>query len=872
MKKRIITMMMALTVFCSSIIPGTEVKAAAGTEDTAATTYYVSTLHGKDSNDGKSQSKPFYSLQKINELQLNPGDKILLECGSVFQDGYLHLYEQSGSKEAPIVIDQYGQGAMPVIDTNGQGVWYQNYGYRLDANSHVKNGYVSSSVLLYDTEYIEINNLEIVNDATDIEAVYNEAHVMNRTGVAAIAQNKGTIDHIHLNGLNIHDVYGNVYDKHMNNGGIYFTAALPRDAVQEGNEFTSESGISRYNDILIENCNVRKVNRWGIAVGYTAYWNKFTQKAIDSEVISKYGATNVVIRNNYIKDPGGDAITTMYCDKPLVEYNISDGAAQQINTEDYINIDGRGGRVAAAIWPWKCKDAVFQYNEAFDTANGDRGNDDGQAWDADSGDGTVYQYNYSHNNSGGCVMFCLGQAYQNTFRYNISQNDLKGAMDIAGNPDAHVYNNVFYMKEGVPFVRTRNNGGNLTAENNIIYYSGDVPMQDTWTKNGLKGLVYDNNLYYNYTSVPEGDEHAVNVAKDTQVFQNAGSAPTSTTGWINYHNDTGTRSMFDGYKLAEGSPAIRAGKIINDANGKKLCETDFFGNEISAGEIPDIGVHKYQEKESLLLPQAPQKAEAGEISEDSATISWSAVSDPVGIKEYKIILDGAVFMTVDNPDELTDPETGMISVKAANLRPGKTYTFSVVAYDNENLASQPVSFTFTTAEKQVMPNPPAEDLDKKDDNTEEKVSSIKLDKENWTLYTKKEKTVQLTASLSNLSGIVRWSSSKPSVADVSAAGLVTAKKSGTTVITAEIGSCKASCTITVKKPSLTVKKQVTVKKGKKAKLNVKALPKGKITYKSSSKKIAKVTNKGIVTGLKKGRCKITVKCNGVKKTVRVKVK
>ncbi len=872
MKKRIITMMMALTVFCSSIIPGTEVKAAAGTEDTAATTYYVSTLHGKDSNDGKSQSKPFYSLQKINELQLNPGDKVLLECGSVFQDGYLHLYEQSGSKEAPIVIDQYGQGAMPVIDTNGQGVWYQNYGYRLDANSHIKNGYVSSSILLYDTEYIEINNLEIVNDATDIEAVYNEAHVMNRTGVAAIAQNKGTIEHIHLNGLHIHDVYGNVYDKHMNNGGIYFTVALPRDAVQEGNEFTSASGISRYDDVLIENCNVQRVNRWGIAVGYTAYWNKFSQKAIDSEVIKEYGATNVVIRNNYIKDPGGDAITTMYCDKPLVEYNISDGAAQQINTEDYVNVDGRGGRVAAAIWPWKCKDAVFQYNEAFDTANGDRGNDDGQAWDADSGDGTVYQYNYSHNNSGGCVMFCLGQAYQNTFRYNISQNDLKGAMDIAGNPDAHVYNNVFYMKEGVSFVRTRNNGGKLNAENNIIYYSGDTPMQDTWTKNGLKGLVYDNNLYYNYASVPEGDEHAVNVAKGTQVFQNAGSAPTSTTGWINYHNDTGTRSMFDGYKLAEGSPAIGAGKIINDANGKKLCETDFFGNEISAEEIPDIGVHKYQEKETLLLPQAPQKAEAGEISEDSATISWPAVSDPVGIKEYRIMLDGAVFMTVDNPDELTDPETGMISVKAANLQPGKTYTFSIVAYDNENLASQPVSFTFTTAEKQVIPNPPAEDPDKKDDHTEEKVSSIKLDKENWTLYTKKEKTVQLTASLSNLSGIVRWSSSKPSVANVSAAGLVTAKKSGTTEITAEIGSYKASCTITVKKPSLTVKKQVTVKKGKKVKLNVKALPKGKITYKSSSKKIAKVTNKGIVTGLKKGSCKITVKCNGVKKTVKVKVK
>ena len=69
------------------------------------------------------------------------------------------------------------------------------------------------------------------------------------------------------------------------------------------------------------------------------------------------------------------------------------------------------------IWPWKCKDAIFQYNEAFDTCQ----NQDGQAWDADYGDGTVYQYNYSHNNGGGSVMFCGGEAINNIFRYNISQ-------------------------------------------------------------------------------------------------------------------------------------------------------------------------------------------------------------------------------------------------------------------------------------------------------------------------------------------------------------------------------------------------------------------------------------------------------------------
>ena len=60
----------------------------------------------------------------------------------------------------------------------------------------------------------------------------------------------------------------------------------------------------------------------------------------------------------------------------------------------------RGGKVAAAIWPWKCKDALFRFNEAADT----RLNQDGMAYDADSGDGTVYEYNFSRQNEGGCCL------------------------------------------------------------------------------------------------------------------------------------------------------------------------------------------------------------------------------------------------------------------------------------------------------------------------------------------------------------------------------------------------------------------------------------------------------------------------------------
>ena len=320
MKKKVLSLLLSLTMLVSAL-PAAAPAFAADAGDTAAgTTYYVSTLDGNDNNSGMSEEQAFYSLQKINELTLQPGDKVLLESGSVFTNGYLHI-KGSGTAEAPIVIDKYGEGNDPVIATNGQGVWYQDYGKALDSSSHRYKGYVSSSILLYDVEYVEISNLELTNDDVFYNVYYSDVDKMNRTGVAVVAQNRGTIDHVYLKNLNVHDVDGNVYDKHMNNGGIYFTVFQPKNE--------AETGISRYDDVLIEGCEVNTVSRWGIAVGYTAYWNQFTTAEISDEVSETYGSTNVVIRNNYIKDAGGDAITTMYCHRPLIEYNVSDGAARE---------------------------------------------------------------------------------------------------------------------------------------------------------------------------------------------------------------------------------------------------------------------------------------------------------------------------------------------------------------------------------------------------------------------------------------------------------------------------------------------------------------------------------------------------------------
>ena len=102
---------------------------------------YVSSVNGDDANSGYAPEKAFRSLRKVNQMEIQPGDQILLERGSVFVGEYLHLY-RGGTKEAPVVVDAYGEGALPRIETDGNGIWYQNYGGYLERLSVLSGSFI----------------------------------------------------------------------------------------------------------------------------------------------------------------------------------------------------------------------------------------------------------------------------------------------------------------------------------------------------------------------------------------------------------------------------------------------------------------------------------------------------------------------------------------------------------------------------------------------------------------------------------------------------------------------------------------------------------------------------------------------------------
>ena len=125
--------------------------------------------------------------------------------------------------------------------------------------------------------------------------------------------------------------------------------------------------------------------------------------------------------------------------------------------------------------------------------------------------------------------------------------------------------------------------------------------------------------------------------------------------------------------------------------------------------------------------------------------------------------------------------------------------------------------------------------------------------------TKKVLYVGKTSQLKvvNWKKAVKWSSSNNKVVKVSSKGKITAVKTGTATVKARIAKKTLTCKVTVKSPGMSVKKAVLYVKGKSLQLKVNGVS-GKTVWSSANKKIVKVSSKGKITAVKKGKTAVTV--------------
>ena len=519
------------------------------------TTYYISISDGDDNNDGKSESKPFKNLGKINSITFSAGDKIKFKNGDSWK-GYLKI-RGSGSSGSPIVIDSYGNSnSKPVIDGHG----YQ------------------ASVFLQNVEYIEINNLELKNEASHRKSDgtlrlmddSNRNGMDERFGILVLRFGAGkNINHIKVSNVKISNIYptpSNQDNKHKGYGMRF--------------ESYNDGDINYYDGITIDNVDISLTGHYGIHIV-----NRMNGAQAD------YYHRNIKITNSKFYDTGGSGIVIARSKNILVENSEFKGTGS--------TKDSRMWERGSGLWTYTCNDAVIQKN-IFENAYGPQ---DSFGAHIDWGcERVVVQYCLSKNNFGGFVEI-LGENLNCGYRYNISigdgtrtgahngkifwVSDFAGTNRRVGSKNNFIYNNTVYVPSTNPVtgqamspdLLIRENTEETYVYNNLIYISSGAKM-NILTNNDMDLNFFRNNLYFGNVTIDNNtafEHHSSEIMVDPKLVNPGSEDP----------ND---------YKLKSDSPAIGKGILINGSNNSSNFiqnngGRDYFGNPVSNSEKPNIGAY-----------------------------------------------------------------------------------------------------------------------------------------------------------------------------------------------------------------------------------------------------------------------------------------
>ncbi|GLZ75349.1 hypothetical protein Afil01_01560 [Actinorhabdospora filicis] len=476
-----------------------------------------------------TQAAPYSSLAQVNALTLAPGDQVLFKRGAACSGGLRP--SGSGTAAAPVRIGAYGTGtARPVI--NGGGAVY-------------------AGVHLYNVQHYTVSGLEITNKG---------ATAAERNGllveIADIGVGRGYL----IDDVLVHDVNGG--DTKASNG------------IQI--RVSGTTTPTRFDGVVVRNSEIHAVDREGLTTGSS--WNC---RAIYGCTAPENwtASTNVVFQGNKVHDIAGDGIVMRVADGAIVEHN------------EVYEVAVRSPGNNAGLWTIDSDGTVIQFNEVHHVRRMP-GTNDGTAFDSDYGNrGVVFQYNYSHHNEGGFMLFCgaCGGSASSTgtiVRYNLSVDDGSRILYAVGEKAAQIYNNVFVL------------GASSTT---AIIQDGSGSTFTTWTNNVIHNLGTGG-----YTG---GSDHTWRA--NTFYGSHPASEPADPA------KSTADPLLTDGYRLAAGSPARGTGATVPGNGGR-----DYYGGPVPAVCAPDRGLHQASAFDDATCAR-PNLAANGDF-ETGTPAGWSA--------------------------------------------------------------------------------------------------------------------------------------------------------------------------------------------------------------------------------------------------------
>tara|TARA_B100001173_G_scaffold121213_1_gene105364 strand:- start:4181 stop:5824 length:1644 start_codon:yes stop_codon:yes gene_type:complete len=521
-------------------------------------TYYFDSVNGSDLNQGISSEKPFRTLNKINEIDFNSGDSILLSNGSYFS-GNIKLIDKND-----IHISNYNnqEKTYPIINSKGHiaGVYIEN-----SSNISVSNIQVTANGGGVIEEYENLSTNKITDKA------------IMRAGILVNVSKKKIFKNILIDNVIVSNVF--FEDLGFKRDPSEVRTSMGTQAYGFGIRFFNSSQSGSIEGIIVSNCFIENVGHTGI---------KMT-----SSIGKRF--KNIEVSNNRLLRTGGPSIQF----SRVEDLHVYGNEVKFSGSPDDSRKWGRG----SGLWTWGSSNVLIEKN-SFMYANGPA---DSAGVHIDFNcDNVIIQHNLSVGNAGGFIEI-LGNNYNCSYRYNISVNDghrIKGqnnafqegktfwlsgfigrGRERNGPFNSYIYNNTIYVKEDIisKIAVDKASNGVLVA-NNIFHIEGDSEFvlgdqyrPDKGGGNKIKNVFFENNLFLKDSYWPKDVLiQPLNSLFGNANFKNGGGEKIS--NYIPLNN-----------KLIKDKGVV-INNIYNDSTGLKgglNVKFDILGNKII--DLPDLG-------------------------------------------------------------------------------------------------------------------------------------------------------------------------------------------------------------------------------------------------------------------------------------------
>ena len=355
--------------------------------------FYVST-QGSDSNDGLSVDSPIQSLDKVNDLDLIPGDSVLFRKGDTFE-GVIRFTNLRGDNENPITFASYGDGNQkPIIEANETVMLFEKcdnivvrdlqvnvngidrmapntvcisgiqFSYSFVGNGKYRNVYICDNYVLGNG--VSNNIMGIVVDGTErtiastpsnvLTTCYitgNEVAHVGRSGIhsggwltnESVNQNQALLDYYR----DFH--FDNNYVHHIGCMGVYIVACTNSTI---NRNLIHDTGIYDVNQLMEGECGIMALGTENCQIMFNECYNIFDQNTgYDAMGIDiDWNTNNVLVQYNYLHDCQGSGIGTMANQNSFILNNKIERAQGATNHTASIQVTNYTSKYEAVDEGW----------------------------------------------------------------------------------------------------------------------------------------------------------------------------------------------------------------------------------------------------------------------------------------------------------------------------------------------------------------------------------------------------------------------------------------------------------------------------------------------------------------------------------------